>query len=194
MAGNVKTNSVQLGDSATATQNFVLQTNVDGTAKLSRGNVGGTTQDILTVDALGGIKMPQNVVAFRANLTGSQTIPNNSITAVAFNNLITNVGGGAYNTIGGQWTPGVAGWYSINGTVAYPVSTGTGDVRLTINGIDIPIANSIPIGDISNYISVSGIVYLSATDYVQIRTSQVTGAALAMATAGNFSGILIARA
>lgn len=55
MAGNIKVNSVQLGDSATATQNFVWQTNVDGTAKLARGNVGATTQDILTVDAAGRI-------------------------------------------------------------------------------------------------------------------------------------------
>ena len=60
MAGQVKVNQVQLGDSATATQNFVLQTNVDGTAKLARGNVGATTQDILTVDAAGRVAFPQN--------------------------------------------------------------------------------------------------------------------------------------
>ncbi len=58
MAGNLKTNSIQLGDSATASQNFVLQTNVDGTAKLARGNLGATTQDILTVDAAGKVVTP----------------------------------------------------------------------------------------------------------------------------------------
>ena len=62
MAGQVKVNQVQLGDSVTATQNFVLQTNVDGTAKLARGNVGATTQDILTVDAAGKVAFPQNPV------------------------------------------------------------------------------------------------------------------------------------
>ena len=59
MAGIVKINAVQLGDSATATQNFVWQTNVDGTAKLARGNVGATSQDILTVDAGGKVDFPQ---------------------------------------------------------------------------------------------------------------------------------------
>jgi hypothetical protein len=53
MAGTIKTNAVQLGDSTTATHNFTLQTNVNGTAKLARGNVGATTQDILTIDAEG---------------------------------------------------------------------------------------------------------------------------------------------
>jgi hypothetical protein len=57
MSGQIKVNQVQLGDSATATQNFVLQTNVDGTAKLARGNAGATTQDILTVDAGGKVTL-----------------------------------------------------------------------------------------------------------------------------------------
>lgn len=58
MAGTIKANAVQLGDSATASQNFVLQTSVDGTAKLARGNLGATTQDILTVDAAGKVVTP----------------------------------------------------------------------------------------------------------------------------------------
>ena len=55
MAGKLTINAVQLGDSSTASQNFVLQTNVDGTAKLSRGNLGATSQDIFTVDAAGDL-------------------------------------------------------------------------------------------------------------------------------------------
>jgi hypothetical protein len=51
----IKAKQLQLGDNATATQNFVWQTNNDGTAKLARGNVGATTQDILTVDAAGNL-------------------------------------------------------------------------------------------------------------------------------------------
>ena len=59
MAGTVKIDNLQLGDSLTATNNFVLKTNADGTAKLSRGNVGATTQDILTVDAAGKVTSEQ---------------------------------------------------------------------------------------------------------------------------------------
>lgn len=61
MAGKITANVLQLGDSVTATQNFVLQSNVDGSAKLARGNAGATTQDILTVDASGNVNAPVGI-------------------------------------------------------------------------------------------------------------------------------------
>lgn len=53
----LKSNSVQIGQSATATQNFTLSvpSSPDGTIKLARGNSGATTADILTVDASGNV-------------------------------------------------------------------------------------------------------------------------------------------
>jgi len=57
----LKTNAVQIGQSATATQNFTLSvpSSPDGTIKLARGNNGATTQDILTVDSSGFVSIPQ---------------------------------------------------------------------------------------------------------------------------------------
>lgn len=81
MAGTVKANSVQLGDSATDSQNFQLRTNVDGTAKLARGGA-GTLGDIFTISAAGVITAaglvanPGEVVQIATKLdvgTGSQT-------------------------------------------------------------------------------------------------------------------------
>lgn len=56
----LKTNSVQIGQSATATQNFTLSvpSSPDGTIKLARGNNGATTQDIMSVDASGIVSFP----------------------------------------------------------------------------------------------------------------------------------------
>ena len=53
----LKSNSVQIGQSATATQNFTLSvpSSPDGTIKLARGNSGATTADVLTVDASGNV-------------------------------------------------------------------------------------------------------------------------------------------
>jgi hypothetical protein len=53
----IKANSVQIGQSGTATQNFTLAvpSSPDGTIKLARGNAGATTQDVLSVDASGNI-------------------------------------------------------------------------------------------------------------------------------------------
>lgn len=55
----LKANNIQIGQSATATQNFVLAvpTTPDGTVKLARGNQGATTQDILSVDSSGKIAL-----------------------------------------------------------------------------------------------------------------------------------------
>lgn len=55
MTGLLKT-QVQIGDSTTAGNNFVLTSAIDnGTMKLARGNFGATTQDILTVDSSGNL-------------------------------------------------------------------------------------------------------------------------------------------
>lgn len=59
MSGLTKS-QVQLGDSATSTQNFSLTSAAaDGTMKLARGNFGATSQDVLTVDAGGKVAFPQ---------------------------------------------------------------------------------------------------------------------------------------
>jgi len=52
----IKANSVQIGQSNTATNNFTLSvpSSPDGTIKLARGNSGATTSDILTVTS-GGV-------------------------------------------------------------------------------------------------------------------------------------------
>jgi hypothetical protein len=75
MAGTVKVNAVQLGDDATATKNLVIRSNVDGSFTLARGNLGATTQDIMTVDSAGKVLFPsgaqtwQNVAGTRALAT-----------------------------------------------------------------------------------------------------------------------------
>jgi hypothetical protein len=55
----LKANSVQIGQSATATENFTLSvpSSPDGTIKLARGNSGATTADVLTVDASGNVTL-----------------------------------------------------------------------------------------------------------------------------------------
>lgn len=63
MSGLVK-QQVQLGDSATATNNFVLTSAAaDGTMKLARGNYGATTQDVMTVNASGQVTLTQGMAS-----------------------------------------------------------------------------------------------------------------------------------
>lgn len=53
----LKSNSIQIGQSATATNNFTLAvpSSPDGTIKLARGNSGATTADIISVSSAGAI-------------------------------------------------------------------------------------------------------------------------------------------
>lgn len=55
----LKSNSVQIGQSTTGTNNFTLSvpSSPDGTIKLARGNSGATTQDILSVNASGEVTL-----------------------------------------------------------------------------------------------------------------------------------------
>lgn len=87
----LKSNSVQIGQSATATQNFTLSVpaSPDGTIKLARGNSGATTADILTVDASGNVTTTlANGIVTPAKLSQPLTLA----TALAYNwnGLTTN--------------------------------------------------------------------------------------------------------
>jgi len=62
----VKVVNVQLGQSATASNNFTLAVPSvpNGTIKLSRGNAGVTTSDVISIDTLGNMVVSGNVTAF----------------------------------------------------------------------------------------------------------------------------------
>jgi hypothetical protein len=73
----LKANSVQIGQSATATQNFTLSvpSSPDGTIKLARGNSGATTADILSVASNGKVSttLADSSVAFAQLLSTDWT-------------------------------------------------------------------------------------------------------------------------
>lgn len=172
MAGTNIVNQIQLGDSATATNNFVIKTNVDGSGKLSRGNVGATTQDILTWDASGKVSYPQNLVpAFSA--TGSNSgLSNGTVTkaSVTTERFDTNAN---YDAPNSKFLPTVAGYYQCNCSMSGGGGTNTtgGGIELRKNGtLEIP-GNSLTSwssagGGISA--SASGVIFLNgSTDYVE---------------------------
>jgi hypothetical protein len=96
----LKSNSVQIGQSTTGTNNFTLSvpSSPDGTIKLARGNSGETTADILSVDASGNVTttLASGTVKF-SQLSTSATEADNVAkrTAKAWVNFdgTTNTGG-----------------------------------------------------------------------------------------------------
>jgi hypothetical protein len=69
MAGTIKANTLQLGDSGIADNNFHLKTNVDGSLSLNRGNDGASTQEVLSIT---GTETVQRMMTFTA-LTATGT-------------------------------------------------------------------------------------------------------------------------
>lgn len=117
MSGLLKT-QVQLGDSATATQNFVLSSAAqDGTMKLSRGNYGATTQDVMVVDATGRVTFPVNTVSM-VRLNTANGYGTTNIKIRRFLNIVTNSGTDiSYTdsaTLGSLFTINTNGIYSIH--------------------------------------------------------------------------------
>jgi hypothetical protein len=87
MSGTIKINNLQLGDSATATNNFVLRTNVDGSATLARGNVGTTTQDILTVASTGLVTLTNGETITVSKLQSGTAVASTSGTSISFSSI-----------------------------------------------------------------------------------------------------------
>lgn len=124
MAGKVAVNQVQLGDSATASQNFVLQTNVDGTMKLSRGNVGAIISDIFTVDA------NNNIYPSKRYVSAAQTITLGGLLTLAH-----GLGAKPYRIITSAICTTADLGYSIGDEVMLPISpssTGTTAYGMTV--------------------------------------------------------------
>ncbi len=80
--GQLNLSQIQLGDSATASNNFVISvpSTPDGTLVIARGNVGATTQDVLTVDTSGRVSLPNS----RYTSSG-QTITSGGLLTLAHN-------------------------------------------------------------------------------------------------------------
>jgi len=125
----LKSNSVQIGQSATATQNFTLSvpSSPDGTIKLARGNSGATTQDILTVNSSGAVTLTNGgaitSAAAQASTSGTAIdftgIPSwAKRVTVMFNGVSTNGTGLLQIQIGsGSFvSTGYNGFYFLNAT------------------------------------------------------------------------------
>lgn len=115
----LKTNSIQLGQSSTATQNFTVTVPAvqDGTLKLARGNAGATTQDIVNIDTAGnvGIGKVPSVGTSAGNLDVAGTVTMSS--SFSHRNKIINGDFDFWQRATSQTVSGMAScdrWYSTN--------------------------------------------------------------------------------
>jgi len=191
---NLKLKTIQIGNDATATNNFVLTVPAvqDGSIKLSRGNIGATTSDVLTIDAGGNIKFPANdLPCFSAYQTTLQSITSTP-SKLVFQTEEFDITGAFDNSATSRFTPLVAGYYQINASVQVN-STGVTLIYLFKNGSPLQYGNYQGSTLVNTINQINSLVYMNGTtDYLEIWvSSSATGNSTNNRTSTFFQGHLV---
>lgn len=192
---NVKAKNFQVGADGTASNNFTwYQPAVpDGTVRLGKGNAGGTTQDVIKINADGGV----NTVApaFSAYITSNQNLSSTTLTKVTFNNEEFDTASCFDAATNYRFTPNVAGYYQIDLTIV-GIASGSGSLYLTYlykNGAAIRTVDNRPSSNVVTN-SLSSVIYMNGTtDYLEVyhRIDGTTPFIQGASNSTNFSGSLV---
>ena len=133
----------------------------------------GATLNSAGTNTLTGIN---NTPAFLATMTASQTIANNTTTAVACNNEVLD-SDGCYDTSTYKFTPTVAGYYFLSGSGRFDGVGGDNEYRMQL------FKNADSVGQVmTEWLSqevqsiVSGLHYANgSSDYFQFKVRQSSG-------------------
>ena len=165
---------------------IVLIGSTSGSITLQEPAVAGTT--VLTLPATTGTVMVSgNMPAFGAYNTSNQSVTDSTYTKVT---LGTEEFDTKSNFASGTFTPTVAGYYQINGSIY----TGTSSITRAIayiykNGVGFKRGNDLTVGSAVN---VSAVVYLNgSTDYVELYGYVTATTPLFYGTDTWFNGCLI---
>lgn len=194
MGGTVVADVVQLGNSATASQNLVITTNKDGTFTIARGNAGATTQNILTIDANGKVLLPQSSgPAFLAAGSNTSLAANATQTTVTYTSESFDTAN-CFNPVTGIFQPNVAGYYQINGSVNWGGTTTANGKAVQLIGGSVGTFSETSFSTTDSgpyeYCALSGLIYLNGTtDTVKMQAYLNAGAPLTLVWA-SLSGFL----
>ena len=200
----LKTNSVQIGQSATATQNFTLAvpSSPDGTIKLARGNSGATTADIFSVSNSGVVTFTNSIVqpnpTAAVNVCSVYRSASQSINTGVFNRVQLNVSifdtGSFFDTVTNyRFLPTVAGYYNIYANVGMG-SGGAGQRIAAIykNGSEYrKLSATLAITGASAILGGSCLISLNgSSDYVELWAFQDSTSTQTI-TSANFDAYLV---
>lgn len=131
-------------------------------------------------------------VAFHASRSTNQSIPNAAWTVALCDTELFDTAA-AHNPATGRFTAPVAGYYQLQGLVDMAaVATGGSGVMLRVNGTTAYVgANAQNLSSINRRLGVSELLYLAASDYVELLVIQDSGGALNLLPGSRFSGRLV---
>lgn len=191
MAGDLRVNRVLLGDSATASQNFILRTNQDGTAALVRAS---DSSVILSVDALGRVAMPQSVIAFSAAALAATVVPNAAYTKITFGTEEWDTAG-CYDPTTSRFTPNVPGYYRVSAAVSLNAVAANVSVAVFKNGVEHRRGQSNNANSFGGSVAAE-VLMNGTTDFLEVHAYQASGASVSAVAGGvtnYFQASLVAR-
>lgn len=170
------------------------------TAAAARTAIGSTaTGDAVFVAAnTAAARTAIGLNAFSAYINASQSIPNTTVTKVAFNAEDFDFNGFYDSLTNYRFQPTIAGYYQINFTVYFPTGTIGVKAFLSKNGVAIRNADAVLNSTTYTMVQISTIVQMNgSTEYLEVFVQQISGAAMSIVGSGsngytNFSGALIA--
>jgi hypothetical protein len=168
MAGVTKSH-IQIGDSATDTNNFMITAQAaNGTMKIARGNNGATTQDILTVDATGNVQLTKTTAQSMVRVNTPNGYGSSSTKVRRFSNITSGTNGCVVRgtditaadsaSAGASFTINVAGVYAISYSDCF---NATGTIGLSLNTTNgATIIYSLPIAEILICNTIAALSYM----------------------------------
>jgi hypothetical protein len=183
----------------------ILNGDTSGAVTLTVPSVAGT--NTVTIPAAAGTVMVSgNMPAFAANMSATQSIANNTATKLIFNVKTSSGNATAFDTNGYydattnyRFTPLIAGYYQINGTIntAFTSATGLSYLSIYKNGTEYAQIGRLPNSTVASLVLAgSSVIYFNGTtDYVELYAFQNTGTSQSFGggtfPTGIFSGSMV---
>ncbi len=149
--------------------------------------VTNSNQTATLPDATGTVMVSGNMPAFSAYQSASQSLPDSTFTKIQFQTKEFDTSN-CYSTTNYRFTPLVAGYYQVNGSIqSAPATSGVSLISIYKNGVEIKRGNVLANTYQAEGAVVSALISMNgSTDYLELFAYQSSGAALAT-TAANYA-------
>jgi hypothetical protein len=147
----------------------VISGNTSGTITLSAPDVSGTNTATLPA-ATGTVMVSGNMPAFSAYASSTQTgLTNGTFTKIVLNTKVFDTNNNFDSTTNYRFTPTVAGYYQINGTVSGNATTTNGIGGVIYKNGSVYLWSTASPTALNQAANLSSLIYLNgSTDYIEL--------------------------
>ena len=165
----------------------VISGNTSGAITLSAPDVSGTNTATLPA-ATGTVMVSGNMPAFSAYAGSSQSIANATFTKVQINTEEFDTANAFDSTTNYRFTPLVAGYYQVNGTVTMGSNPLSFQISIYKNGSSFKKGLLTNTSASLQQTNVSALVYLNgSTDYIELYVFQGSGVSVSTVTSSDLT-------